>query len=94
MLMTSQNRVSVNQAHAAILGGNVLAAAVVHQSVSAMCPHMGMRRTRRLDMSPTFPKSKRRSIEACRHQPGSYRSELALRPRLWARLVLSKTARG
>ena len=94
MSMTSQNRIAVNQANSAILGGKVLAAAVVHQPVSAMCPHGVMRRIRRLDMSPTFPKSKRRLIEAYRHQPDSGRSELALRPRLWARLVLSKTARG
>jgi len=94
MLLTSQNRIAVNQANSAIPGGKVLAAAVVHQA-STMRPESAMRRTRLpFDPSPTFPKSKRRPIEAHRHQPGSCRYELALRPRLWASLVLSKLARG
>jgi hypothetical protein len=95
MLMTSQNRIAVNQANSAPVAGQVLAAVVVHQPSPAMRPYMGMRRTRRpIGMTPTFSKSKRRLTDAGRHLPECRASELSLRPRLWASLVLSKTARG
>ena len=95
MLLNSQNRVAVNQANSAHVAGQVLAAVVVHQPSPAMRPYMGMRRTRHpIGMTPTFPKSKRRLTDAHRHLPEGCVSELALRPRLWASLVLSKTARS
>ena len=94
MLLTSQNRIAVNQANSAHLAGQVLAAVVVHQPSPAMRPYMGMRRTRHpIGRTPTFPKSKRWLIDA-RHQPDLCGTELALRPQLWARLVLSKMARS
>ena len=95
MFVTSQNRNSVNQANSANVRGQVLAAAVVHQPAPAMRPYTGMRRTRRrIGLLPTFPKSKRRLTDAHRHLPEGCGSELSLRPRLWASLVLSKTARS
>jgi hypothetical protein len=95
MLTTSQNRIAVNQANSANVAGKVLAAVVVHQSAPAMRPYSGMRRTRHpIGRTPTFPKSKRRLTDAHRHSPESCASELALRPRLWASLVLSKMARS
>ena len=94
MSMTSQNRIAVNQANSAQVAGQVLAAVVVHQAPT-MRPYTGMRRTRRpIGLLPTFPKSKRRLTDAHRHSPESCASELALRPRLWASLVLSKMARS
>jgi hypothetical protein len=94
MLLTSQNRIAVTQAKSANLRGQVLAAVVVHQSAPAMRPYSGMRRTRHpIGLTPTFPKSKRWLIDA-RHQPDLCGTELALRPQLWARLVLSKMARS
>ncbi len=95
MLLTSQNRVAVNQANSANVAGQALAAVVVHQPSPAMRPYMGMRRTRRrIGLLPTFPKSKRRLTDAHRHLPEGCESELSLRPRLWASLVLSKMARS
>lgn len=95
MLMTSQNRIAVNQANSANVAGQVLAAVVVHQASPTMRPYTGMRRTRHpIGLSPTFPKSKRRLTDAHRHLPESCASELSLRPRLWASLVLSKMARS
>jgi hypothetical protein len=95
MLMTSQNRIAVNQANSANVAGQVLAAVVVHQPSPAMRPYLGMRRTRHpIGMTPTFSKSKRRLTDAGRHMPEGCESELSLRPQLWASLVLSKTARG
>jgi hypothetical protein len=102
MILTSQNRIAVNQTNFANDRGQVLPAVVVHQLPSTMRPYSGMRRTRRLfGMKPTFSESKRRPItEAHRshqhgHQPAaSCASALALTPRLWARLVLCKMSRG
>jgi hypothetical protein len=94
MFVTSQNRNAVIQANSANVRGQVLAAAVVHQSAPAMRPYSGMRRTRHpIGRTPTFPKSKRWLIDA-RHLPERCGTELALRPQLWARLVLSKMARS
>ena len=95
MLLTSQNRIAVNQANSADVAGNVLAAVVVHQPSPAMRPYMGMRRTRHpIGTTPTFPKSKRRLTDAGRQLPECRATEMSLSPRLWASLVLSKTARG
>ena len=95
MLLTSQNRIAVNQANSAQVVGQTLVAVVVHQASPPMRPYMGMRRTRRtMGRLPTFPKSKRRLIDAHRHSPERCESELSLRPRLWASLVLSKMARS
>jgi hypothetical protein len=97
MILTSQNRIAVNQTNFANDRGQVLPAVVVHQLPSTMRPYSGMRRTRRLfGMKPTFSESKRRPMtEAQRHQPAaSCASALALTPRLWARLVLCKMSRG
>ena len=95
MFVTSQNRIAVIQANSANVRGPVLAAAVVHQSAPTMRPYSGMRRTRHpIGLSPTFPKSKRRLTDARRHLPEDCASELSLRPRLWASLVLSKMARS
>lgn len=95
MLLTSQNRIAVNQANLANVAGQALAAVVVHQGSPTMRPYTGMRRTRRsIDITPTFPKSKRRPIDGRRHLPEGCLSELSLRPQLWARLVLSKMARS
>ena len=95
MLLTSQNRIAVNQANSADVAGLNLAAVVVHQPSPAMRPYMGMRRTRHpIGSTATFRDSKRRLTDARRHAPECRASELALRPRLWASLVLSKTARG
>ena len=95
MLLTSQNRIAVNQANSADVARNVLAAVVVHQPSPVMRPYMGMRRTRHpIGTTPTFPKSKRRLTDAHQHSPERCESELSLRPRLWASLVLSKTARS
>ena len=95
MLLTSQNRIAVNKANSANVAGQALAAVVVHQPSTAMRPYMGMRRTRRrIGRLPTFPKSKRRLTDAHRHLPEGCASELSLRPRLWASLVLSKTPRS
>ena len=95
MFVNSQNRIAVIQANSANVRGQVLAAVVVHQASPPMRPYMGMRRTRRrMGLLPTFPKSKRRLTDAHRHSPESCASELALRPRLWASLVLSKMARS
>ena len=95
MLLTSQNRVAVNQANSANVAEQALAAVVVHRLSPAMRPYTGMRRTtRRIGLLPTFPKSKRRLTDAHRHLPEGCGSELSLRPRLWASLVLSKTARS
>ena len=95
MLLTSQNRIAVNQANSAQAAGQTLVAVVVHQASPPMRPYMGMRRTRRsMGLLPTFPKSKRRLTDAHRHSPERCESELSLRPRLWASLVLSKMARS
>lgn len=95
MLLTSQNRIAVTQANSADVGGQVLAAVVVHQTSPAIRPYSGMRRTRHpMGMTPAFPLSKRRPADAHRPLPECRDSELALRPRLWARLVLSKIARS
>ncbi len=95
MILTSQNRIAVNQANSAIVGGQVLAAVVVHQEAPAMRPSSGMRRTRHPSGStPTFPKSKRWLADANRLLPECRALELPLRPRLWATLVLSKMARS
>jgi len=95
MLLTSQNRVAVNQANSANVAGQALAAVVVHRLSPAMRPYTGMRRTRRrIGLLPTFPKSKRRLTDAHRHLPEGCGSELSPRPRLWASLVLSKMARS
>jgi hypothetical protein len=94
MFVNSQNRIAVIQANSADVRGQVLAAAVVHQSAPAMRPYSGMRRTRHpIGRTPTFLKSKRWLIDA-RHQPDLCGTELALRPQIWARLVLSKMARS
>ena len=94
MILTSQNR-KVIQTNSVNDRGQVLPAAVVHQLPSTMRPYSGMRRTRLpFGNTPTFSKSKRRPSEAARHQPDSCGSGLALHPRLWARLVLSKMSRG
>ena len=95
MLLTSQNRFAVNQANSANVAGQALAAVVVHQHSPAMRPYTGMRRTRRrIGLLPTFPNAKRRLTDADRHLPEGCASEMSLRPRLWASLVLSKTARS
>jgi len=95
MLLTSQNRFAVNQANSANVAGQALAAVVVHQPSPAMRPYTGMRRTRRgMGLLPTFPKSKRRLTDAGRQLPECRATEMSLSPRLWASLVLSKTARG
>jgi hypothetical protein len=95
MFVTSQNRNAVIQANSANVRGQVLAAAVVHQTAPAMRPYSGMRRTRHpIGRTPTFLKSKRWLIDARHHLPESCGTELALRPQLWARLVLSKMARS
>ena len=95
MILTSQNRIAVNQTNSVNDRGQVLPAVVVHQRHSTMRPYSGMRRTRLpFGTTPTFSKSKRRPSEAVRHQPDSCGSGLALHPRLWARLVLSKMSRG
>ena len=95
MLLTSHNRIAVNQANSVNVDGQVLAAVVVHQHASTMRPYSGMRRTRRpIGTKPTFPKSKRWLADADRHLPERCASELSLRPRLWASLVLSKMARS
>ena len=94
MFVTSQNRIAVIQANSANVSGAVLEAVVVHQHASTMRPYSGMRRTRHpIGRTPTFLKSKRWLIDA-RHQPDLCGTELALRPQLWARLVLSKMARS
>lgn len=96
MILTSQNRIAVNQTNSANDRGQVLPAVVVHQQHSTMRPYSGMRRTRRLfGMKPTFSESKRRPITEAHRQPAaSCASGLALTPRLWARLVLCKMSRG
>ena len=94
MILTSQNRNAVIQTNSVNDRGQVLPAVVVHQHSSTMRPYSGMRRTRHpIGRTPTFLKSKRWLIDA-RHQPESCGTELALRPQLWARLVLSKMARS
>ena len=94
MLLTSQNRVAVIQASSAQMGGQGLAAAVVHRLVSAKRPYVGMRRTRPFGSNSTFRDSKREAAGGHRHQPAIRRQGLAPRPRMWACLVLSKTARS
>ena len=94
MLLTSQNRVAVIQANSAQMGGQDLAAAVVHRLVSAKRQYLEMRRTRPFGSSSTFRDSKREATEGHRHQPAIRRLGLSPRPRMWACLVLSKTARG
>ena len=99
MILTSQNR-KVIQTNSVNDRGQVLPAVVVHQLPSTMRPYSGMRRTRLpFGAAPAFSMSKRRPSEAVRQQPvvgaaGSCGSGLALHPRLWARLVLSKMSRG
>ena len=93
MLLTSQNRIAVIQANSADKRGQVLAAAVAHRSVSSKRPY-SMRRTQ-LPFGPTtFRDSERQTAEGHRRMPAGCRQETALLPRLWASLVLSKTARG
>jgi len=95
MLLTSQNRIAVFQANSTNLGGKALAAAVVHQHPSTMRPYLGMRRTRLpVGLSESFRMSKPLPTDADRLTPDSCRSKRMLRPQLWARLVLSKIARG
>jgi len=95
MILTSQNRIAVNQTNSVNDRGQVLQAVVVHQLPSTMRPYSGMRRTRLpFGTKPTFSESKRRPSEALRHQPASCGSGLALYPRLWARLALCKMSRG
>ena len=95
MFVNSQNRIAVNQANSAQVAGQALAAVVVHPTSPTMRPYTGMRRTRRrIGQWPTFLKLKRRLTDARRQLPERCASEPGLRPRLWASLVLSKTARG
>jgi hypothetical protein len=94
MITTSQNRVAVNQANSVNVRGQVLAAAVVHQRLSWMRPYMTRRTRLPFGTTPAFPESKRRSSEARQQLPDSCDAGLALHPRLWARLVLSKMSRG
>jgi hypothetical protein len=94
MISTSQNRVAVNQANSVNVRGQVLAAAVVHQRLVSMRPYMTRRTRLPFGTTPAFPESKRPLAEDRQNLPDSCDSGLALHPRLWARLVLSKTRRG
>jgi hypothetical protein len=94
MLLTSQNRISVFQANSANLGGTVLAAAVAHRP-DALKRREGMRRMRHpVSVSPRSMYVDPRERECRPATAGGFRSELTLQPRIWASLVLSKTARG
>ena len=94
MITTSQNRIAVNQANSVNVRGQVLAAAVVHQRLSAMRPYMTRRTRLPFGTTPAISESKRRQPEARLQKPDSCDSGHALHPRLWARLVLSKMSRG